>query len=168
MIQPSDSGRAGPAPPETPVFAATLRPHRSLGRKGTAIVVGAVALASLLVSMPFVVMGAWPVGGFFGLDVALVYMAFRISNRNARAYEEIFLSRVELVFRKVNWRGASREWRFNPRWVRLKAEKDADYGLLRLAIAERRREVAIADCLGPAERADFARAFDRALAEARR
>lgn len=150
------------------MFAATLRPHRSLGPKGTALVIGFAALISLSTTIPFALAGAWPVGGFLGLDVALLFFAFRANNRQARAYEEVVLSRIELILRKVSWRGVAREWRFNPLWVRIRTEEDAEYGLMHLAVAERGRELAVGECLGPAERADFAQAFRKALAQARR
>ena len=163
-----DTGRRASAPPETPVFAATLRPNRPLDRVGTGLVVGFVALVATITSIPFVVAGAWPVGGLFGLDVLALYIAFRISARRAQAYEEVVLSRIELLFRKVNWRGAAQEWRFNPFWVRLKTQEHGEFGLVRLAVVERGREVAVGGCLGPQEKQDFALAFSRALADVRR
>ena len=33
--------------------------------------------------MPFLLLGAWPVFGFFGLDVLLLYLAFRANYRAA-------------------------------------------------------------------------------------
>ena len=44
----------------------------------------ALGLISLAVGIGFVAIGAWPVFGFFGLDVALVYLAFRLNYRGAR------------------------------------------------------------------------------------
>ncbi|HRJ69262.1 MAG TPA: DUF2244 domain-containing protein [Beijerinckiaceae bacterium] len=151
-----------------PVFAATLRPNRPLGRSGVALVVGFVALIATVTAIPFIVAGAWPIGGFFGLDVALLYGAFRISSRRAQAYEEVVLSRLELCLRKVDWRGRAREWRFNPFWARLRTREQAEFGLTDLAIVEHGREVAVGSFLGPQEKQEFARALDCALADARR
>lgn len=163
-----DTDRDAFAPPEMPVFSATLTPNRPLGRRGTTIVVGSIAFVSFLTALPFVVAGAWPVGGFFGLDVVALYFAFRISSLRARAYEEVILSRLELLFRQVSWRGKAQEWRFNPFWVRLHTREDGELGMVRLAVAEGGREVAIGAFLGPEERQDFAKAFGRALANVRR
>lgn len=164
----TDIETAPPTPPGTPLFHATITPHRSLGPKGIALVVGGATMASLVLAVPFIVAGAWPVGGFLGLDVALLYLAFRINARRAGAFEDVMVSRIDLVLRKVSWRGAVREWRFNPRWVRVLRQEDEEFGLLRLAIADGRREVSFGDCLAPVERADLAAAFSRALSEARR
>lgn len=163
-----DSPQGRFAPPETTIFIATLTPHRSLGRQGTLLLIALVTLVSVLSALPFVVLGAWPVGGFFGLDVALLALAFHINNRRARAYEEIMLSRIELLLRKVSWRRQVDELRFNPFWVRLKTEEDPDYGMQSITIVQRRQEVEVGAFLAPFERKDFAHAFGAALAEARR
>ena len=49
---------------------------------------------SFVSGVVFVLMGAWPVFGFFGLDVLLVYLAFRANFRAARAYEEVTVTAV--------------------------------------------------------------------------
>ena len=43
------------------------------------LVVLLVAAASLVASIPFVVLGFWPVAGFYGLDVLLLWLALRAS-----------------------------------------------------------------------------------------
>jgi len=163
----SDSVSPPAAPAETLLFSATLYPHRSLGPAGTVVVIGLVGLIALVTAMPFVMMGAWPVGGFFGLDVFLLWLCFRLNNRAARRYEQVMLSRLELIVRKVSAGGEASERRFNPFFVRLRADKDPDFGLTRLAIVQRREEVEIGAFLAPFERADFAQVFGGALAKAR-
>lgn len=151
-----------------PIFMATLHPHRSLSRQGLVVLMGFVGIVSLAVSIPFYLLGAWPVVGFMGLDVALIYLAFRYNNAAARAYEEIVLSRLELLFRSVSRRGVACEARFNPHWTRLEKEEHPEFGIERLALVQGRMRVEIAGCLGREERADFASAFQRALADAKR
>ncbi|HRK23911.1 MAG TPA: DUF2244 domain-containing protein [Beijerinckiaceae bacterium] len=168
MRQASDSATGPVAPAETVLFSATLFPHRSLSPGGGRLIVALVALVAGAASLPFLLAGAWPVGGFLGLDVALLYWCFSRNHRQARAYEEVLLTRLELFVRRVSWRGKVSEWRFNPVWVRLQAEEDPEYGMQRLAIVQRREEVEIGACLAPFERADFAHSFGQALARARR
>lgn len=153
---------------ERPLFAAEIRPHRSLSATAFRRLMLATALLSAGLSLPFFLMGAWPVVGFFGLDVALLYLAFRWSYRTARAREEVVVTPLELFVRKISHWGEVSEWRFNPLWVRLKREEDEDYGLMRLAIVERRRSLDVGGFLSPPERADFARVFGAALDEAKR
>src|SRR6478735_2866401 len=102
-----------------PIFEAVITPHRSLGRFGFAVLMMAVGIISFIAGMLFWLMGAWPVLGFFGLDVVLLYWAFRINFRRAAAYEVVTVTPVELRVRKVSHRDRVREWALNPLWVRL-------------------------------------------------
>ncbi|GBD48787.1 DUF2244 domain-containing protein [Methylopila sp. Yamaguchi] len=152
---------------EDPVFDAEITPHRSLGPRGFAILMAAFGTASLLLSIPFFLIGAWPVVGFFGLDVALLWLTFRISFAEGRACERIVLTYLELVIRRVTPKGVAQEWRFNPSWVRLESETDADFGMTRLAVRSRDASIDVARALSPHERAEFADAFGAALAAAK-
>ncbi|MET0606989.1 MAG: DUF2244 domain-containing protein [Beijerinckiaceae bacterium] len=153
---------------DTPLFAAHIRPHRSLGRKGVCLVLTLVAIAGVISSIPFIVAGAWPVAGYFGLDVLLLFVAFRANIRAAEECEEVRLTYVELLLRRIGGRRRAAEWRFNPAWVKLERRHDADYGLQRLALISGPTRLVIARPLSPAERADFADAFEASLIEARR
>jgi uncharacterized membrane protein len=153
---------------DIPIYSTQLRPHRSLGPRGFRILMVAVGAGSALASLPFFIMGAWPVVGFFGLDVLLLYLAFRWSYRTARAREEVVVTPYELTVRKTSHWGEAAEWRFNPAWVRLHREEDEEFGLQRLAIAERQTLLDVGGFLAPADRARFAREFGAALAEAKR
>lgn len=159
--------RASPPSPDADVFAAEITPHRSLGPRGVAIVLLAFGGLTIIVSVPFFLIGAWPVLGFLGLDVFALWLAFRLSFAQARACEQIALSYVELIVRKVSPQGRAREWRFNPAWVRLESERDEDFGMLRLQVAQRENRIDVAGALSPHERAEFADAFGRALAVAK-
>jgi uncharacterized membrane protein len=75
---------------------------------------------------------------------------------------------LELRLAKVSPRGERAEWSWNPIWVRLVREEDEDYGLTRVALVSREREVEVAGFLGPDARAEFAAGLSRALAEAKR
>src|SRR3979409_2360869 len=88
---------------EPTIFSAVLTPHRSLGPTGFLIFMLVLGGISFVAGMVFVIAGAWPVLGFFGLDVLLVYGAFRINYRSARAYEEVTVTPSELKFRKVTY-----------------------------------------------------------------
>src|SRR6202034_2304184 len=87
------------------IFSALLTPHRSLNRTGFLLVMAFVSVVSFGAGLAFLLMGAWPVFGFFGLDVLAIYWAFRINFRRARACEEIRITPSELRLRRVNHRG---------------------------------------------------------------
>jgi uncharacterized membrane protein len=153
---------------EQPVFSAVIRPHRSLSPQGFKIVMGLVCLVSVVASLPFMLMGFWPVAGFFGLDFLGLYIAFRISYRQAEAFELLELTPIRLLFRKVGPRGEVQDWQFNPLWTRLDREVDDEYGMQRLSLTSRNEHVVIARDLSPPERETLAEALSRALADVKR
>jgi uncharacterized membrane protein len=153
---------------EPKIFSAIITPHRSLGPTGFLIFMLCLGGLSFISGVIFVSLGAWPVFGFFGLDVLLVYFAFRANYRSARAYEEVIVTASELTVRKVNHRGGVREWTLNPLWVRLERIVHEEFGIERLFLVSHGRRLAIAGFLGPAEKASFARALTNALGEAKR
>jgi uncharacterized membrane protein len=106
--------------------------------------------------------------GFLGLDVLLVYLAFRANYRAATAYEQVVVTPSELRLKRVSHRGEAREWSMNPLWTRLERETHEDFGLLRLFLVSRGLRLAVASFLSPSERESFAHALSAALAEAKR
>jgi uncharacterized membrane protein len=154
---------------ERPLFAAVIRPHRSLGRESFRKVMTLFCLASIAASIPFVALGFWPVAGFFGFDVLALYIAFQVNFRAGRSFEELELTRLHLLFRTVGPHGEAREWRFNPLWTRLDREhEDDEFGLQRLALISRGERVVIARDLSPPERESLAEALGRALSDVKR
>ena len=159
------------APEETeedPVFQALITPHRSLGPEGFRVMMVLVCLAAAIVALRFITLGFWPVTGFLGLDVVALYAAFQVSYRRGRAFEEVRLTSIELMIRRVTHRGESHEWHFNPLWTRLVRETHEEFGLQRLALVSRGQRVVIASQLSPGERAHFADAFGNALSRVKR
>ena len=151
-----------------PVFAATIRPHRSLGESGFRIMMVLFAAVAGVAALRFVALGFWPVSGFLCLDVIGLYIAFRVSYRRGRSFEEVVLTPIELMIRRVTHRGEAREWRLNPLWTRLHREKDEEFGLQRLALVSRGERITIAGELSPPEREHFADEFGQALAQVKR
>jgi uncharacterized membrane protein len=156
------------AVPEPAIFSATITPHRSLGSTGFLVLMLGIGGVSFVAGVMFLLIGAWPVFGFLGLDVLLIYWAFRINYRAARAYEEVTVTTSELTVRKVSHRGSVREWTLNPLWVRLERVAHEEFGIERLFLISHGRRLSIAACLGPDEKASFAGALSTALSEAKR
>jgi uncharacterized membrane protein len=153
---------------EPKIFAATITPHRSLGSTGFLILMLCIGGVSFVSGMVFLLMGAWPVFGFLGLDVLLIYWAFRANFRAARAYEEVTVTASELTVRKVSQQGIVRELTLNPVWVQLDRIVHEEFGIERLFLVSGGRRLPIAAFLGPHEKASFAQALSAALGEARR
>ena len=152
----------------TPIFEAVITPHRSLGNVGFLVLMVAVGIVSFVAGMFFLIMGAWPVFGFFGLDALLIYWAFKINYARAAAYEIVTVTPVELKVRKVSHRGTVREWALNPLWVTLEKLSHEEYGVERLWLVSRGQRLAVAAFLGPDEKASFAKALGNAIADAKR
>jgi uncharacterized membrane protein len=150
------------------LFSALLTPHRSLSRAGFVAVMTFVTIISFAAGLAFLLMGAWPVFGFFGLDVLAIYWAFRINFRHARASEEIRVTPCELRVRRISHRGHVVEFVLNPLWVRLDQIIHPEVGIEKLYLVSKGRRVAIASFLGPEEKASFAKALTSALQAARR
>jgi uncharacterized membrane protein len=153
---------------EQPIFTAELTPYRSLSRRGFIILMTFLCVVSFTAGIVFLRMGAWPVFGFFGLDVLLIYWAFRVNYARARASEHLVLTPHELRLRRVSHRGHVMEWTFNPHWVRLDQEEHEEFGIERLYLTSHGRSVAVGSFLGPDEKASFAKALRLALQDAKR
>ncbi len=153
---------------EPTLFSAIITPHRSLSSLGFVLLMGLIGSIGFIGGLFFFLIGAWPVVGFLGLDVLLVYWAFRANYRAARAFEEVTMTPSALHLRRVSHRGQVAEWTLNPVWTRLDREIHEDYGLLRLFLVSQGRRLAVAGFLAPSERESFAAALASALGEAKR
>ena len=145
-------------------WRATLTPHRSLSPKGFVILMSVIVGLNLTVGMFFYVIGAWPVVGFMGLDVALIWWAFRANFADARRAEHIEITSDELVLRRLAEDRPAQEQRFARRWVRVELDEDRErelVGPLYLRFGGKRTE--IASFLGAQERLSFANALKAAL-----
>lgn len=157
------------SPADPPLFSAVLTPHRSLGTPGFLALMAAVAILNVIGAAMMFAIGAWPILPFLGLDILVVYLAFRANYLQARAREEVVVTPVEIRVRKISSRGQAREWRFNAAWTRLVSRVDEEDGtVLELTLDEGRRRLPIATFLPPVERKDFGRALMAALHEAKR
>ncbi len=157
-----------PQAPQPELFSALLTPHRSLNRTGFLVLMGFLSTVSFAAGLAFLLMGAWPVFGFFGLDVLVIYWAFRVNFRDAKATEEIRVTPSELRIRRVSHRGQVVEWVLNPLWVQLDQKTHAEFGIEKLYLVSKGRSISIARFLGADEKASFAKALNAALQAARR
>jgi uncharacterized membrane protein len=156
-----------PFPADEPFFEALLTPHRSLGRTGFMLIMGALLFSWAVTGAIFLSYGAWPVFGFFGLDVIGLYIAFRLNYRAARAREEVSVSRTALDIRKVAPSGKAEAHHFNPFWARFSVARHSEIGITGMEVEGQGDRVAIGSFLNPDDRESFAAAFSRALSKAK-
>ena len=152
---------------DEPIFRALLTPYRSMGRTGFIVLMSVLGVLWLGVGLFFLSIGAWPVFGFFGLDLLAIYIAFRLNYRAAKAREEVTVSRTALDIVKVAPSGRSEAHRFNPFWTRFRVARHEEIGITGMAVEGEGRRVSIGSFLNPDDRESFATAFGRALATAK-
>ncbi|MBB5753984.1 DUF2244 domain-containing protein [Prosthecomicrobium pneumaticum] len=158
----ADAARA-----EEPVFAAVLRPHRSLSPRQFGLLLAFIGGTCFASGLLFWSLGAWPIAGFFGLDLLAIQLAFRMNFRAAEAREIVEVTRERLTVTRVDARGAAHSIELNPYWARVEVERRPHFGVTAIALASHGRRLPIGGFLVPDEREGFVAALDRALAAVR-
>lgn len=143
-------------------FDAVLMPHRSLSISGFWLLMALISGVSFLAGVLFILKGAWPVTGFFGLDVLLIYFAFKASYRSARIYETVHLTERELIVERVALDGTRKRWSFQPYWLRVELDEPAEHES-QLRLTSHGRSLSIGSFLSPEERAELASALRDAI-----
>ena len=158
---------SGSLPGTDPVlFDAVLTPHRSLSPAGFRLLIGALSAFGLAAGIAFLALGAWPVLGFFGLDIALLAWCFHANYRQGRQRERLRLTPDALTVERTNPAGAVERVRLPPWWLRVEIDESGERpGPLTLATHGRRETVGA--FLAPWERVEVADALRRALAPLR-
>ncbi len=144
------------------LFSTILRPHRSASPgmlKGVILFVGTVML---LVGCGFVLAGAWPVLPFLGLEVALLWGAFKLCDRAGNAYEAISLTRNALTVRRVSHWGRETDISFPPYWLQVNLEEPPTRRSP-LELRSHGRSLIIGSFLPPEDRLRVARILRREL-----
>lgn len=168
MIMTKANDQPFPEDGEPTVFATVMAPHRSLSARGFLIFMLAIGGLSLASGFYFLSLGAWPIFGFFGLDVVLLYFAFRANFRAAAAREYIRVTPSLVQVRQVSARGEAKEARMNPFFTRLKRRDMEEIGTLDLSLVSRERQVPVGIHLGPWQKAELADDLGDALGQVKR
>ncbi|WP_085578657.1 DUF2244 domain-containing protein [Thalassospira mesophila] len=128
---------------EKPVFKTDLHPQRSLTRRGARRLVLCVGGVTTSLGVLFWSMGAWPIAGFMGIDVALLSFAFHLNFQSARRGEMIELRRSVLRLTRISARGVREEFDFQTYWVQVvMTPQDATRSILVLRSHGRDMEIA--------------------------
>ncbi len=148
-------------------FVAELTPHRSLGRTGFFVLMGFISITCFISGMMFLVMGAWPVFLFMIVDAIVIWLAFKLNYRAARARERICVGKHELRVQKIDPAGRSVEHVFNPFWTRFEVDRHDEIGIVRMRLLSNGESLSIGGFLNPDDRESFALAFASALGKAK-
>jgi uncharacterized membrane protein len=147
---------------ETPIFEAVIVPHRSLSRRGLRLLLGAIALVCVVNATVCISIGAWPVGGFTGVELLLAAVLLRLNALSARASEMVLLTSEALRIVRTDRKGRREEQVLSPAWLTVTLE-DRPGRVSGLWLTLRGRHVEIARSLGEDEKRDLAKALADAL-----
>ena len=151
----------------TYLFDAILQPNTSLKPRGFMLLMVAIASVSFVAGMIFMLVGAWPVLGFFGLDVAVIYLAFKANYRWARIYETVRLTSDSLLVERIRPSGKVQRWRFQPYWLKVQIDQPVKHDS-QLVLSSHGKRLKIGSFLSPDERVEVANALQDALTKLHR
>jgi uncharacterized membrane protein len=146
------------------LFSTTLRPHRSASRRTINWLLGILTVAFTVTGLGFSLIGAWPVMGFFGIDIALLVGAFYLNNRDSRAAEQIDLTADALTIRRTDPCGRARHLSFQPQWLNI-GFTETTQGHDQLEVRSHGQSLVIGRFLSPEEREQACDDLRQALAQ---
>lgn len=169
-MAPDEKGRSlddlRASPPAGAGFEALLYPNRSLPNAGFVAVMTVVIAVNLTLGTAFFLLGAWPVLGFCGLDIFLVWLAFKLSYRQGRLHERVRVTEDEMLVSRVLPSGHESRWRLQPFWTKVSIDRPVRHES-QVRVTSKGRTLILGSFLSPRERADFAAALDAALVKLR-
>ena len=142
---------------ETAEYVFTARRNNSLSSSGRLLVFGFILTVSLGIAAAFsLIFGAWPILPFAGIEMGVLYLAFRYVDRHAGDYERITIRGDSVAVEVREGRGVTR-FELNRCWARLVCEGP------RLALRSHGREIEVGRHLCEEQRLDMARDLAREL-----
>lgn len=140
-------------------FSRVARRNHSLSSNGRLLVFAFIFAVSIGIAAAFAALGAWPILPFAGLEMLVLYLAFRYFDRRDQDFERIAIAgdRVEIEIREA---GRVSSVEMNRCWARLVGD-----GGGRLALRSHGREIEIGRHLSAEERVALGREIGRRLRE---
>jgi len=125
---------------------------------------GCIALVSFIAGIGFLMLGAWPVLGFFGLDVFLIWWALERNFRDGKARETITIKDGEIVLDRHSPGKPDDSQSFVRQWTRVELENDVERDLIgRLFLVSRGVRTEIGSFLSPDDRKSLSSALNGLL-----
>lgn len=150
----------------------TIWPHRSLSAKGFGIVMVAIGSLAFVIGFGFFLAGAWPVIGFLGLELLIVWGAFKLNYRAARRRETLITEADDLVIHRSDPRGKVDVERLSTAWLRVQvvpsvAPTSAQRYRQRVILTSHGKNTEIGSFLHPAEKQHLADELSSMIGRAR-
>jgi uncharacterized membrane protein len=137
-------------------FTLAARRNNSLSSGGMFLVLGSLAVVLLAISLGFALHGAWLVFPFAGLDILVVYLAFRHVEQHASDCECIIFHDDSIVI-ETRRRGKAGRFEFNRHWVQVAFTESRGAERSRLLLRSHGKEVEFGIHLTGEQRAAVAR-----------
>lgn len=148
---------------ETILFEAVTKPPEGLSARGMRWLCRLALLAAAIPAVIFALMGAWPVLGFLGLEVALVLGLVAAHRRWSRAaVESVLLTEGRLLIRRADGRGRQERAELEPYWTQVTLQERPGAAPL-LTASARGRTAEIGRFLSAEEKRALAGALQDAL-----
>ena len=139
-------------------------PNQSLTYKGLFFLMLFITIPASYIGISFYFMGAWPVLGFMGLEIILIYIAFKILFKRSESYEHILLDRTKLKIFYNNKNKTLKEIELEPTWLQVKIE-DIYKNKGVLTLSSHGKKIVLGNFLVPEERLKLAKEIRYGLNE---
>lgn len=149
---------------ENVIYSVTLRPNRLKLGKHAIVIIAVFLFFSIAFGLFFTLIGGWIVLPFFAVDIALLFACLWWNQRTGHQSETIDITDSQMLIRKVDHRGRTRQLAFPIHWLQINLtmrhpQRD------RLEIRTHGRSAYIGDFLSTDERSALAAALQRVLAK---
>lgn len=106
--------------------------------------------------------GAWPVFGFFGLDILLVYIFFRLSYKSGKEFEVINLTKKKLIIKKYKEKKIIKTYILDANWVKIQIQNPLEHSS-KLQISSKNKSIIIGSFLRLDEKIEVLQNIENAL-----
>ena len=157
-----------------PTFKEKIKiwPHRSLSKRGFAIVLIALGSLAFAIGVGFFLAGAWPVFGFLGVEFLVVYVAFKMNYRAAQKRQSITVTDKTLRIDTTHPSGKHETASLPTPWVKVTVSPGEAPDITsryqqKITVSSHGQSVIVADFVHPAETPQLARHISGMIDRAR-
>lgn len=144
------------------LYSITLKPYRSLNKIGFITMMVILCGFSFITGIIFMKKGAWPVFGFFGLDILLVYIFFRLSFKSGKEFEVINLTKKKLIIKKYKEKKIIKTYILDANWVKIQIQNPLEHSS-KLQISSKNESIIIGSFLRLDEKIEVLQNIENAL-----
>ena len=144
------------------LYSITLKPYRSLNKIGFITMMVVLCGFSFITGIIFMKKGAWPVFGFFGLDILLVYIFFRLSFKSGKEFEIVNLTKKKLIIKKYKEKKIIKTFILDANWVKIQIQNPLEQSS-KLQISSKNKSIIIGSFLRLDEKIEVLQNIENAL-----